>query len=132
MGILKYKVIPRKNPITKTVKFYASPVHAPRITTEELVAYIAENSQVPKAIVRTGLAAIQKSIYNFVLNGHSVTIPQLGTFGATIRGKLAATEEEFSVAENISSVHCTFRTAANLVEPTRFAMKFNRIENVWE
>ena len=132
MGTLKYKVIPRKNPITKTVKFYASPVHAPRITTEDLVAYIAENSQVPKAIVRAGLSAIQKSIYNFVLNGHSVTIPQLGTFGVTIRCKLAETEEQFSIDQHVKSVHCTFRSAPNIVEPTRYAMKFNHIQNEWE
>lgn len=131
MGTLKYKIIPRKNPVTKVTKFYASPVHAPRIKTEDLVAYIAENSQIPKAIVRAGLSAIQKSIYNFVLNGHSVTVPQLGTFGITIRSKGALSEETFD-ASNIRSAHCTFRSAANIVEPTRFAMKFNHIQNEWE
>lgn len=125
MGTIKYNVIPRKDPIDKTVKYYAEKVSAPRILTDELFTYMAQNSQIPRAQVPIALNAILKSIQTLCLNGHSIQIPQLGNFRAIIKGKGVENKEDFS-AKDIKSVLIRFRPATFFDDLSRVGISFER------
>ena len=115
MGIVKYDLVSRKNPITKEYAFRAqkSAVGAPSIDTNTLYAAMASNAHIPLAQIPAAFHAIVKSIENFCLNGHSVTIPDLGSFRVTIHSASAATEEDFT-KENIKGLRMRFIPASNL------------------
>lgn len=125
MGTIKYNVIPRKDPLTKEIKYYASKVSAPRILTEELFSYMAQNSQIPRAQVPIALNAILKSIQTLCLNGHSIQIPQLGSFRAIIKGKGYENKQDFT-AKDIKSVYIRFRPAAFFDDLSRVGISFER------
>ena len=126
MGKVLFTAISRKNPTDKTVAYYPIQVPAPRVMTEDLVNYIAENSQLPRAVVPAALAAIQKSIANFVLNGHSVTIPRLGTFTATVKSKPKASAGDVTAAD-IKKVFCRFRPSTETSDPVKYGLRFERV-----
>lgn len=129
MAKILFTAIPRKDPTDKSIKYYPVQVPSPRVMTPELINYISENSQLPRAVVPAALAAIQKSIVNFVLNGHSVTIPRLGTFTATVRGKGQATAEAVR-ATDIEKVYCRFRPSAETADPVKYGLQFERVAGV--
>ena len=118
----------RKHPVTREVKFYPEKVStgADRIRTEALIDYIAQNSQVPRSVVPTALAAIQKAIANFVLNGHSVSVKRLGTFTATVSGHASETPEEVG-ARSVKRVHVRFRPCTALRHKLRYGITYERV-----
>ena len=71
------------------------------------------------------VAAILKSITNFVLNGHSVTVPRLGTFTGTITSRSAASREAFT-ASNIKGMRVRFRKSSELDQASRYSVRFVR------
>lgn len=98
MGKIKYVLYPKKNPITKefgymAVKFSTG---ANTIDTNTMFAAMAEHGHIPPAQIPGAFSAIMKAINTFCLNGHSVTIPELGTFRVTLRSKGAVSEEDFT------------------------------------
>lgn len=84
MGRIVYSVTKRRNSATAQVKYYPIRVGSERLSTDDVIDYIGENPQVPRAAVPSAVHAILKTITNFVLNGHSVELPRLGIFSATI------------------------------------------------
>lgn len=115
MGIVKYDIVKRKNPITKEECFGArkSAIGAPSIDTNTLYAAMASNAHIPLAQIPAAFHAIVKSIENFCMNGHSVTIPDLGSFRLTIHSASAATEEDFT-KEHIRGLRMRFVPASKL------------------
>lgn len=126
MGTINYAVVARKNPQTKQLLYYAQKLTdgSGRLMTADLINSISENSQVARALVPAALAAIQKSINNFVLNGHSITIPRLGCFTPTIRGRMVDTAEEFT-SEHIRSVQVRYRMSSELRQQATYGVQFN-------
>lgn len=122
MGIVKYNLVSRKNPITKEYAFHAQKdsFGAQSIDTNTLYAAMATNAHIPLAQIPAAFHAIVKSIENFCLNGHSVTIPDLGSFRLTIHSASAATEEDFT-KENIRGLRMRFVPASKL----RYEMNAN-------
>lgn len=131
MAKILFTAIARKDPTDKSTKYYPVQVPSPRVMTPELINYISENSQLPRAVVPAALAAIQKSIVNFVLNGHSVTIPRLGTFTATVRGEGKPTADEVH-ASDIKKVFCRFRPSAETADPVKYGLQFERVAGVYD
>lgn len=127
MPTLRYKVVERENPVTRSKVFYAvrESYAIERIKTDDLIDSIAENSQLPRAIVPAALAAILKSITNFVLNGHSVTVPRLGTFTGTITSRSADSRAAFT-ASNIKGMRVRFRKSSELDQASRYSVRFVR------
>lgn len=127
MPTLRYKVVERENPVTRAKVFYAvrESYAIERIKTDDLIDSISENSQLPRAIVPAALAAILKSITNFVLNGHSVTVPRLGTFTGTITSRAADSREAFT-ASNIKGMRVRFRKSSELDQASRYSVRFVR------
>lgn len=131
MAKILFTAIARKSPVDKSVSYYPIQVPAPRVMTDDLVNYIAENSQLPRAVVPAALAAIQKSIVNFVLNGHSVTIPRLGTFTATVKSTGRANAADVH-ASDIKKVLCRFRPSAETADPVKYGMSFERVAGIYD
>lgn len=97
MGKILYTLKQKKNPLTKQFEYYATKFNtgANTIDTRAMFAAMAEYAHIPPAQIPAAFNAIVKAIEAFCLNGHSVTIPDLGTFRITISSAGAQTEEEF-------------------------------------
>ena len=92
--MINLKIAKAKNPKTKEDVFVVKQVAYTRITNRQLAKSIARNSQISLATVVLALSAIQKSIINFVLNGHSVYVAGLGLFRLTLKGPGAENPED--------------------------------------
>ena len=80
------------------------------IEYKAIVAYAAKAAAVPESSVEMAMEAIFDAMNYFVLNGHSVQIPNLGTFSIGVRAKSAASEQSFQsdFAENLRVVKINF------------------------
>lgn len=63
--------------------FILRPVRYTTISDKDILEYCTQNSMVPPAYVAATMHALTQSIRNFLLNGHSVEFPNLGTFRIT-------------------------------------------------
>lgn len=98
MAELKYKVAPIKDPIEKTVKFYARKISYEKITGKELLARLQDNSGMKGAVLSAACIAITNCIANFVCNGHSVQIGNLMSLRPTLASTGAKKQSDFSAA----------------------------------
>lgn len=75
-----------------------------------IVAYAAKAAAVPESSIEMAMEAIFDAVNYFVLNGHSVQIPNLGTFSLGISAKSTQTEAEFTAkfAENLRRISIRF------------------------
>lgn len=96
MADLKYKVVPIKDPIEKSVKFYARKISYEKITGKELLARLQDNSGMKGAVLSAACIAITNCIANFVCNGHSVQIGNLMSLRPTLTSSGAETLDKFS------------------------------------
>ncbi len=69
-------------------------VTLPRIDKDTLLERAADNSGIRKGVVYAAADAITNEIENFLLNGHSVEIPLLGSFRFGVNAKATDTEAE--------------------------------------
>jgi hypothetical protein len=58
-----------------------------------LVEAAARNNCIPVSYIETACAALSNEFYNFILKGHSVKVPQVGTFRLSLRTKSAKEED---------------------------------------
>lgn len=96
MADLKYKVVPIKDPISKSVKFYARKISYEKITGKELFARLQDNSGMKGAVLSAACIAITNCIANFVCNGHSVQIGNLMSLRPTLTSKGVEKQSDFS------------------------------------
>ena len=75
-----------------------------------IVAYAAKAAGVPESSIALAMGALFDAMNYFVLNGHSVQIPNLGTFSLCISVKSTASEAEFTsnFAQNLRRVYIRF------------------------
>ena len=66
------------------------------IAYDAIVAYAAKAAAVPESSIDMSMDAIFDALNYFVLNGHSVQIPNLGTFSISVRVKSSESEAEFT------------------------------------
>mgnify|MGYP003303043166 CR=1 FL=1 len=70
----------------KQLAYVLRPVRYSTMGANDIVDYCAANSIVPKSYMVAAMTAIIQCIENFLLNGHSVAFPNLGTFSLTSTG----------------------------------------------
>lgn len=107
MGVIRYKVVAKRNPITGSVKYYAQPELYSQISKEDIVESAQRNTSIPRAYLDMAYDALINEVENFVMNGHSVQIPNLGTISCRIRGTGADDRNSF-LTEYINKVGFTF------------------------
>jgi predicted histone-like DNA-binding protein len=109
--MIKYNVIPRKNPINKVVKYYAQMAPVNPITLNEVAEAIASNCTVTLHDCKAVLSALQEQIALNLRNGNSVRLGDLGSFHAIIKCRGASTIEDFS-AGNINGLKVSFKMSS--------------------
>lgn len=98
MGVIRFKVVQKKNPIDRTVKFYAQPDLYSQISKDDIVDAAQRNSSIPRAYLDMAYDSLINEVENFVMNGHSVQIPNLGTISARINGSGAVSEADYDIS----------------------------------
>lgn len=93
MGTLQAVVVSRTNAQGVT-KLYPNIVSYRNIKSDDLVEYMLQNSSVSKATAIAAIGALRLVFNNYVLNGHTVRIPQLGLFGVRAKTTAVATFKE--------------------------------------
>lgn len=107
MGVLRYKVVAKQNPLDSSVKYYAQPELYSQISKEDILEAAQRNTSIPRAYLDMAYDALINEVENFVMNGHSVQIPNLGTISCRIRGKGADKRSDYTT-EQIEKVGFTF------------------------
>ena len=88
------------------------PVRYTTIKAADLVDAASRNNSIPKSYIETACEAIANEFQNYILNGHSVKVPQVGTFRLVFKVKAGDTPEESS----IKSRHIRLRAGKELSE----------------
>lgn len=124
MGLLR-TTITRRKLLDGTTKLYPNIVHDKPIQSEELVAYMVEHSQISASVAYNAIAALRNLIYTFVINGHTIKVPELGTFSLVAKTKAVETLKEATAKKCIQSLKIrytpTATTKATAVKTTRFS-----------
>ena len=126
MGRIVYTVVKRRDPSTASVKYYPARVGSERLSTDDVIDYIGENSQLPRAAVPSAVSAILKTITNFVLNGHSVELPRLGIFSATIQEpqQTEATSADAYRLTKDAKIMVRFRPTSSLTQELTYGISY--------
>ena len=69
-------------------------VTLPRISSSDLVAAAARNSGLDRGTLQAAMDALNKEFQNYLLIGHSVEVPNIGTFRFRINAHGTDTEQE--------------------------------------
>lgn len=93
--------------------YLTSPVVYSKITTEMLVNYASENSGIPKAQMASAFYAISQQIEQFLFNGHSLELSNLGCFYISTKAH-AAKEKENAGAKAVYRLSVQFRQSKKL------------------
>lgn len=85
----KQKMVGQDKTILVTI-----PVRYSTIKAKELVEAAARNNCIPVSYIETACDALANEFKNYILKGHSVQVPQVGTFRLSTRCKSVESEEE--------------------------------------
>jgi len=109
-GQLNINYKPRRIAFNNTEKLIGTTDRYSTIDYQSIVAYAAKAAAVPDSSVEMAMEAIFDAVNYFVLNGHSVQIPNLGTFSIGVRAKSALNEVEFTnqFSQNLRGVNIRF------------------------
>ena len=88
MALLRFKVVPKKNPQTGEFSYYGQKDTYTTIDDRKLLERIAANTAVPAGVIRAAVDAIFDTIMNFVLNGHSVQFGEFMNLRPAIKCKM--------------------------------------------
>lgn len=113
MGKITYKLVTRKNPVTKEYAQYATQVRYSQIPSSEIVKYAAQISCIDESLIQSVMLAWQQVMRMYFVNGHNVICHPLGSFQANIRSRGATSEAEWKSA-NIKGLSLSFRTGKSL------------------
>ena len=91
------------------------PVRYSTIEANDLIDTIADNSYVPRAFVSATLYGIVDAIENFLLNGHSIALPNLGILSLSCESNVAKTPADAGI-EQFKKMNINFRPTTELRE----------------
>ena len=91
------------------------PVRYTTIEAEDLINTIANNSYVPRAFVSASLYGIVDSIENLLLNGHSISLPNLGILSLSCESNVAKTPQQAGLSQ-FKKLNINFRPSVELRE----------------
>lgn len=132
MGKITYKLVQRKNPITKEMAQYATQVRYSQIPASEIVKYAAQISCIDESLIQSVMLAWQQVMRMYFVNGHNVICHPLGSFQANIRSQGAEAIDEWS-SSNIRGLSLSFRTGKSLTNARDLKNNsFTRTNKVFE
>ena len=110
--MIKYRVIARKSPKDKSVKYYPTTA-SEKLTFDELVDNIVAECTLTRADVRACIEQFNRHIVNALKNGKTVEIDGLGTVTYSLKGKGSDTEAKFT-ADFITNLTPHLRFASSM------------------
>lgn len=105
--MISYKVVARKNPVTKETLYHASANINTSLSLADLADNISRQCTVTLHDTKAVLSALDEQITLAILQGNSVRLGDLGSFHATLRSRGAETAGQFSTSD-IRSVQVRF------------------------
>ena len=111
--MIKYNVIPRKNPINKEVKYYAQMAPVTPVTLGDVAEAIASNCTVTRHDCKAVLSALQEQIALNLRNGNSVRLCDLGSFHPVMKSSGALSADEFSTS-HIKGIKVAFNMSSQM------------------
>ena len=93
--MLKYRTVPRKNPQTKEVKFYAQLEHVTPMTLDALAKDISDSCTLTLHDVKAVISALEEHISKALRYGKSVRLRDLGSFYPTLSSDGVENEKDF-------------------------------------
>lgn len=93
--MFKYRIVPKKNPLTKEIQFYATGVPVTPVHLDEVAEEISKSCTVNRADIKAVVSALDDALIRYMLNGQSVRLGDLGSFHPRISSKGAASEDDF-------------------------------------
>ncbi|MBO5204826.1 MAG: DNA-binding protein [Prevotella sp.] len=114
--MIRYKLYKNNNQkSTMYGKWYARTVTDEMLNTAELAEHMANhNSPYSEGIIKGVLTDMIKCIKELVLDGKSVKLDDLAIFSCGMRTRGADSASEFTVGENVKSVHLRARATGRL------------------
>ena len=112
--MLKYRIVPRKNPQTKEVKFYAQLEHVTPMTLDALAKDISDSCTLTLHDVKAVISALEEHISKALRYGKSVRLRDLGSFYPTLSSDGVENEKDFK-STLIKSVNVVFRKSAKMM-----------------
>ncbi len=100
MGKIKLRPNYQRMAIKDKMMYITRVVTFSRISAEALIDSASRNSSITKGHISASCDAIMNEFQNYLLNGHSVEIPYLGTFRLSVSCKSADKADEVS-ADNV-------------------------------
>ncbi len=112
---IKFKLITRKNPSKpeQAPKHYASIVRPEKITIDELSRRVAEISPVNELDTQTALLSLAKIIPEYLANGATVELGDLGRLQVNLSSSGVENEEDFR-KELIKSCNVRFQPSVQV------------------
>ena len=101
--MIKFNVIPRKNPIDKSIKYYAQQVPVDQVSLEQICEEVAHSSTATAADVSAVIKELVVYIQMHLLDGSSVSLGDLGSFHTTLKSQGEVVADDFTAA-NITNV----------------------------
>ena len=100
----------RRIAFSNSEKLVGQAVRYTTIPYAAIIAYAAKAAGVPESSIALAMEALYDAMNYFVLNGHSVQIPHLGTFSICVSVKTSTSESEFTsnFAKNLRRVYIRF------------------------
>ncbi len=126
--MLNYTIIPRKNPQSRETKFYAQLTPTTPVVLSVLADVISKQSTVTVHDVKAVISALEEHLVNYLLQGNSIRLGDLGSFRLTIRSGGAESEEAFD-SNLIKGVSVRFTASRNmryLLSKSNPALKFRK------
>ena len=93
--------------------FLTSPEQYSRIDADQISEYSSENSGIPKAQMASAFYALNQQVEQFLLNGHSLELLNLGYLYLSVNAKAVETEEEAG-AKAVKRISVKFRQSKKL------------------
>lgn len=86
------------------------------IAYNDIITYAAKAAAVPESSITMAMEALYDALSYFVLNGHSVQIPNIGTFSLSVRCKAAEDMETFAsnFSNNLRQIKVNFLPSTEL------------------
>lgn len=74
-----------ENQLDGETLYCARPARYSEFSAQDIIEYAAQNQRVDEQSMYQGMGALSDAIFNYVLNGHSVTIDGLGCFYPSVK-----------------------------------------------
>ena len=127
-GAINVGFNPRKMGFSGETALVAKVDRYSTISYADIISYASKAAAVPESSMTMAMEAIFDAMSYFVLNGHSVQIPNLGTFSITVRCKASDSLEDFTAdfASNLRNVVIRFLPSPELkADLSKTAIKTN-------